>query len=694
MDRQDEQGGSEQRVRSMSMDVVRREAVDAKRRSVVIAANNRARTAPEIDLAGLRFDNYRRNPVVMWAHDSTGRSPSGGLPIGRTLSIDRAAGGGIVAEFEFLEDDPFAQRIRNAWDKGFLQAASISWLPMKSLPAKGGGVRDVQAELLEWSIVSIPSDPDALRESHKRLLESVMEDDGINIGEQPFNKLRTGIDRTKKGRIAMTTTTDIEGIRKDLAGINSFVRERFEPVSREVGLLREETERISRSVSAAMERERSVRRNALSSHAQEASLPTVPSGAYAGMDILDLALVRRFARSQRREGFGPAWIERAEEAKRLLTASITPTDIQASHSAAERRLERWFSVDSKDTGQFQGFSRQLLGAMTRAAMDSTTAGSGDELVATLEARELWQDVNLQTLVAPIIPTFPMPSNPFEVPRQLGDVNFFPGTENTATTDTALATGRTTLTAYELVGQVPYSFTLEEDGVIAMLPEIRAGLVRNVAEVLDDIILNADRSKTNSINADGASITTSTAGKAHRLLGYDGILHLPLVDNTSQANDHDDSVSDDMFNELRAMLGKYGARPSQLAWVMDVNTFIRAQSVSQFRTMDKLGPNATLLTGMLGAVEGIPVIVSEQMPLADTDGKVTDGASSNTTGRLLLVNRTQWAQGFRRQLMIDVDRDTQKRQTVVTVSFRHALAERSGTRSSATHTALQYNIELA
>ena len=364
---------------------------------------------------------------------------------------------------------------------------------------------------------------------------------------------------------------------------------------------------------------------------------------------------------------------------RLLAGSITPADIQASHHAAERRLERWFSVDSKDTGQFQGFSRQLLGAMTRAAMDSTTAGSGDELVATLEARELWQDVNLQTLVAPIIPTFPMPSNPFDVPRQLGDVNFFPGTENTATTDTALATGRTTLTAYELVGQVPYSFTLEEDGVIAMLPEIRASLVRNVAEVLDDIILNADRTTTNNINADGASITASSAGKAHWLLGYDGILHLPLVDNTGQANNHNAAVSDDMFNELRAKLGKYGARPSQLAWVMDVNTFIRVQSVSQFRTMDKLGPNATVLTGMLGAVEGIPVIVSEQMPLADADGKVTDGAP-NTKGRLLLVNRTQWAQGFRRQLMIDVDRDTQKRQTVVTVSFRHALAESAAGRA--------------
>jgi len=324
-------------------------------------------------------------------------------------------------------------------------------------------------------------------------------------------------------------------------------------------------------------------------------------------------------------------------------------------------------------------------------MDSTTAGSGDELVATLEARELWMDVNLQTMVAPLVPTFPMPSNPFDIPRQLGDVNFYPGTENVATTSTALGTGKTTLTAYELVGQVPYSFTLEEDAVIALLPEIRAGLVRNVAEVLDDIILNADGTTTNNINADGATIAASDAGKAHWLLGYDGIVHLPLVDNTSQANDHNAAVSDDMFNEIRAKLGKYGVRPSQLVWIMDVNTFIRAQSISQFRTMDKLGPNATILTGMLGAVEGIPIIVSEQMKLADTDGKVTDGGNATDTGRLLIFNRTQWAQGFRRELVLDVDRDTQKRQTVVTVSFRHALTERSGTRSSATHTALQYDI---
>ena len=418
------------------------------------------------------------------------------------------------------------------------------------------------------------------------------------------------------------STTDMEAIKKDLVEINAFVQER-----------------LGQEISEVQRRDRALRRDALRGRGEESNILVVPEGPYAGMDVLDLALLRRFAYSQRREAFGSAWLDRTEEAKRHLVAGITPASIQSSHLAASRKLESWYAVDSRPTRQYESFTRSVLQSMTRAAMDSTTGGSGDELVATLEARELWMDVNLQTLVAPLIPMFPMPSNPFEIPRQLGDVNFFPGTENVSGTSTALGTGKTTLTAYELVGQVPYSFSLDEDAVIALLPEIRAGIARNVAEVLDDIILNADVTPTNNINADGATISAGDAGKAHWLIGYDGLIHLALVDNASQSNSHGAAVSDDMFNEIRAQLGKYGVRPSQLAWIMDVNTFIRAQSISQFRTMDKLGPNATLVTGMLGAVEGIPVIVSEQMKLADTDGRVTDGGNATDTGRLLIVNRT-------------------------------------------------------
>ncbi len=372
--------------------------------------------------------------------------------------------------------------------------------------------------------------------------------------------------------------------------------------------------------------------------------PRVPYGKYQGLDLLDLAYMRSLLNAQMRKPLG-----------------LNP-----------HMLEDWQ-------------------ANLKAAMDSTTAGTGDELVSTQEAAALWMDVNLETMIAPLFSRVEMPTNPFEVPLQLGDVNWYPGTENLATTSTALSTAKQTLTAYELVGQVPWSLTLDEDAIIAMAAEVRSALVRNAAEVIDDVLLNGDTTSANNINADGATISKTDAGKGHWRLGFDGLMHLPLVDNTGQANDHNAAVSDDMFNEIRVKLGRYGVRPSELTYIMDVNTYIRSLSVANFRTLDKLGPNATMLRGQLGAVEGIPIIVSEQMKLADTDGKVTDAGNGTNTGRLLLANRSQWRVGFRRELAIETDRDIQKRQNIMVVSLRLAFAERSGTPSSATHTALQYDI---
>ena len=99
----------------------------------------------------------------------------------------------------------------------------------------------------------------------------------------------------------------------------------------------------------------------------------------------------------------------------------------------------------------------------------------------------------------------------------------------------------------------------------------------------------------------------------------------------------------------------------------------------------------MLTGQLGAVEGVPVIVSEQMALADTDGKVTSAGNNADTGRLLIFNRSQWRIGFRRELAIETARNVQKRQNVMVISFRLAFQERTGVRATATHTAMQYNI---
>ena len=436
-------------------------------------------------------------------------------------------------------------------------------------------------------------------------------------------------------------TQDLELIKREMGEIRDFYQSRMDA---ELPPLREEVARLAAQLERASAAWRDGEKRSILARYGGAERPRVPFGKYSGRDVLDLACIRSLWNAQARD-----------------PAGLNP-----------RMLEDW-RVNLK------------------AAMDSTTAGSGDELVDTQEARALWDDVNLETTVAPLFNTVQMPSNPFQIPLQMGDVNWFPGTENTASTGTALATARQTLTAYELVAEVPWSYDLDEDAVIAMMEELRRGLLRNAREVIDDVLLNGDTTTTNNINADGATIASADAGKGHWLLGFDGLVHLPLVDNTAQANNHAAAVSDDMFNEVRAKLGKYGVRPSEAVYITDINTYLRSLGVGNFRTLDKFGPQATLLTGQLGAVGGIPVIVSEQMRPADADGKVTDAGNGTDTGRLLAVNRTQWRIGFKRELSIETVRDPQKRQNVMVVSFRIALQERSGSRSTATHTALQYNI---
>jgi HK97 family phage major capsid protein len=404
--------------------------------------------------------------------------------------------------------------------------------------------------------------------------------------------------------------------------------------------LQEEVARMATQLKQGLSTQREARRLALLSSNDR---PRVPAGKYQGLDQLDLAT-----------------------AHSLLKAQLAHP--QGYNGAG---LTEW--------------DRNL-----KAALDSTTVGAGDELVPTQEARQLWMDVNLQTAVASLFTRIEMPSNPFEIPLQLGDVNWYPGTENAASKSTSPSTKKQTLTAYELVAEIPWSLTLDEDAVIAMMPELRAGLVRNGREIIDDLVLNADTTVTNGINSDGATIAATDAGKGHWLIGFDGLIHLPIVDNTAQATDHNAAVNDDMFNQLRLKLAKYAVRPQDCAFITDINTFIRSMSVANLRTLDKYGPQATILTGELAKVEGVPLIVSEQMLLAAADGKVTDG-TAGTVGRLLLVNRSQWRTAFRRDMMIETERDIQKRQNLMVVSFRMAFAERTGTRSTATHTAIRYNI---
>jgi len=145
---------------------VRQTKEDRQNGTVTVEINNDDidRHGTVVMPSGARTENYERNPVVMWQH---GNGVRGSVPIGRAESI-RTEENALFAQVRFDEDDEFAREIERKVEEGFVNAASIGFRPLdqRKDTVDGEQVTVVDNwELVEFSMVSVPSNPTALVES-------------------------------------------------------------------------------------------------------------------------------------------------------------------------------------------------------------------------------------------------------------------------------------------------------------------------------------------------------------------------------------------------------------------------------------------------------------------------------------------------------------------------------------------------
>jgi HK97 family phage prohead protease len=130
------------------------------------------RDRDRINVAGWNFDNFRKNPVVLWAHD--GRQ----LPVGKAVALDPSADR-VSATVKFLpaegygEAGAFADSVYRMAKDEWLWATSVGFRPMKwdFTDDKDRGADDWwpgidfhECELVEFSLCTVPSNPEALIE--------------------------------------------------------------------------------------------------------------------------------------------------------------------------------------------------------------------------------------------------------------------------------------------------------------------------------------------------------------------------------------------------------------------------------------------------------------------------------------------------------------------------------------------------
>ena len=147
--------------------LVQEKQLDKTERSITsyVSAKSIDRDNDIVIPEGIDLVNYKKNPVVLFNHDW--RIPA----IGTSL-WQKADSKGLLAKTKF-GSTPFADDIFTLHIEDILKAWSISFYPKKWVFDEDKKLTTfTESELLEYSSVNIPANPDALNEA-KRMVKSV-----------------------------------------------------------------------------------------------------------------------------------------------------------------------------------------------------------------------------------------------------------------------------------------------------------------------------------------------------------------------------------------------------------------------------------------------------------------------------------------------------------------------------------------
>jgi hypothetical protein len=111
------------------------------------------------------------------------------------------------------------------------------------------------------------------------------------------------------------------------------------------------------------------------------------------------------------------------------------------------------------------------------------------------------------------------------------------------------------------------------------------------------------------------------------------------------------------------MGPYGLNPSEVVYLVNESVYYDLLEDPDFRTMDLVGANATILRGQIGTVNGSPVIVSDSFdtPAVDAVAAVALNASNYLFGEL-------------RGMMVERDRDIANQKNLLVATRRFAFNE--------------------
>ncbi len=577
------------------------------------------------------LENYLKNPVILAYHSHS-------KPCGRMLEhkID-SKGLWIKARISAAAAEVF-----NLVKDGVLSAFSIGF---RILDAEYNQATDLfvikELELHEISVVSVPANQNTLF-SLSKSFESDDECKSFKMQFAPADTTKAA--SAESDPINKEWKMDPKELEKMLAAAT----EKAAKDAATAVLAAQEKAAAEAAAKAKAEAEFEAKVKA----AVEAKMATVEVGQ-SGAEKLMAEVEKRFA-------------EQAEVGKKALEDLQATLKEKAAELEAIQKSRMQFTGDDKGGMAYADKEKAvLLAKMAGKSLEGTKFGQ--EMVQKFGAHvpsATWElevslrmedEIRRRLVVSPTLRNIPMQTNVMTLPVNpeagygtwVTNAQF--GTSNSSGATETHQLKEITLNAYKVATREYMAYEEEEDALLVLMPIVRDAMIRRVAKSVDKAFLL------------GAG---AGADPVKGLAAYDAVsAHNIDIDGATVAAGNYAKASVAAMRALRKDLGAWGLNPADLVYIVSTEVYYDLLDDELFQTVDKIGNQATLLTGQIGSIANTPVLVSAEFN-SKAAGEVA--AICFAPGNFLVGNQ--------RGLRMDTDELVETQRRVMVASLRTGMTQ--------------------
>ena len=248
------------------------------------------------------------------------------------------------------------------------------------------------------------------------------------------------------------------------------------------------------------------------------------------------------------------------------------------------------------------FTTKYGEAHMKAVNGSSSIAVSSESYETIFSQNILRDIQKELIIGNLFQEIPMVSKNLTmmVEGDAGAATWVQsstfGTTATTGAENTTALTEVTFTTLKLAAKAFMTDETEEDAIVPLLPIVRRRLIEAHAAAIEDAFLHG----------------TCAAGVPKGLVKY-ATDDSTVVATTAKA-DGTVKVSALMIQQLRRKLGRHGKNPNKLALVVSLDAYYDLLEDQEFQDVSQVSDaTAVKLSGQLGRIYGLPVLVSEYFP---------------------------------------------------------------------------------